>query len=327
MKTTPKWRWLGVLAVATMCLVAAGALAEDPGGDTEDWIEPPWIEEPDETVPGEETEDGTEFTVPFFAEASTFLAQFMDCETGIAIDVVGIKTEYYFLKGAEPPYAVKDLERIIVWAEGYQPKIIDEFDVMEIPLFIMTLSIIIPRDGIICLAPSGGDVSPWFDEDEDEPAELPAPTPATPHDPSPCGAQESERKVYRVVYHPKGADVERLTKPNGGLETRFTFHFDREQFYKARDRGPCTLDAGHAGAHSPWTWSAWRKDGSVTTRVSFTKTIGGWPQGMSSSYFERWILAASFQDLAQLGLSHLRYVLGSFDPKEYYETYIKNQLK
>jgi|GEM_PF-4757930 len=44
---------------------------------------------------------------------------------------------------------------------------------------------------------------------------------------------------------------------------------------------------------------------------------------MSSTYFDRWILSFCYQDLASIGLSHLKYVPGSFDPKTYYDTYVK----
>jgi len=333
-KSLAVWRWLVVLLGILMMAGWAAFAAEGENGD-ELPPEPPWYEEPGEDVTGDPTEEGIEFEIPFLGGLSTFLAEFFDCQSGEDIEGTGVHSEYYFRDGAEPPYELGDLERVVIWVPGYQPATIDSFEVMEIPLLFMTISVIVPAEGAICLMPAGdGVASEFFDgeeepdpEQEDAPLPPPTPTPSEPETPGQCNAYESERKVWKVVYHPAGVDVERLTKPNGGLETRFTFHFDREQFYKMRERGPCTLEAGHDGAHSPWSWSKWRKDGSETTRVSTQKTIGGWPEAMSASYFERWVLGFCWADLTSLGLSHLRYIVGSFDPNAYYDAYIKDQLK
>jgi len=104
-------------------------------------------------------------------------------------------------------------------------------------------------------------------------------------------------------------------------------NFDREKFWKTRDRGPCTLAAGHSGEHNPWEWSPWREDGSEIAPVTFTKTIGGWPDGMSPTYFETWVIGSCYADLTALGLASLRYQTGSFDPKAYYEEFIEVQLE
>jgi len=322
------WRWLVVLLIACMTVGLAARAVE--GDDVDLLPEPPGYDEPGEIVPGEPTEEGVEFEIPFLGGISTLVAEFFDCLTGESIDGAETQMEFYFREDAELPYELEELERVVVWAHGYQPATIESFEIVEIPLVFMTISMIVPTEGAVCLMPAGEGVEPEFVDDEVEPEPEAAPDDPPgdePEQPGECGQHETERKVWKVVYHSAGVDVERLTKPNGGLETRFTFHFDREQFYKMRERGPCTLEAGHDGAHSPWTWSKWQKDGSETTRVSTSKTIGGWPEGMSASYFERWVLGFCVSDLSQLGLSHLRYVLGSFDANAYYETFIKNQLR
>jgi hypothetical protein len=316
--------------MAIMIVPASLALADEGVVDPDDQIGQPWIDEPDKTVPGEEDEHGVAFDVPFLAEASAFLANIVDCTTGEPIDAAAVTTEYYFDEEATGPYSLSDLNRVVVWAEGYQPAEIVDLQIFPLNLFFVTINVITPREGDICLQPAGEPGQVLFDEDEEQPLPSPTPTPAESpgtSEPGECGAYEAERKVYRVAYHPAGATVARITKPNGGLETEFTFFFDRESFYKIRDRGPCTLAAGHTGSHSPWNWSAWREDGSDTSRVSFTKTVGGWPEGMSASYFERWILGACYQDLAARNLSHLRYVLGSFDAAAYYLAHIRPQLQ
>jgi len=331
-KSLAVWRWLVVLlgSLLVVGLVLAGA----EGGNGEDLPpEAPWFDEPEEVVAGEPTEDGVEFEIPFLGGLSTFLAEFFDCVSGETIEGAGVHSEYYFHDGAEPPYTLDDLERVVIWTPGYQPASIESFQVVEIPLLFMTISVVIPADGAVCLMPAGDGIAAGFFDEEAEPESepenppLPPPTPSEQDVPGQCNEREVERKVWKVVYHPAGVDVERLTKPNGGLETRFTFHFDREQFYKVRDRGPCSLEAGHDGEHSPWSWSNWRKDGSESTRVSTQKTIGGWPEAMSASYFDRWVLGFCASDLSSLGLSHLRYILGSFDPDAYHEAYIKDQLR
>lgn len=327
------WTTGGLVFLCVLLVIPALALAQDPGEPPKDEIDPPWMEEPDEIVPGEETEDGLEFEVPFFAGGiSTLVAQFVDCATGEPIDEGGVQTEYYFADGAQPPYGLEDLIRVVVWVPGYQPAAIEAFDVIEMPLLFVTISMIVPAEGSVCLMPAEGDPEPEFVDDEETPSPEVSPD-GSPDgedeedEPGVCGARESERKVWRVVYHPAGVDVERLTKPNGGLETRFTFHFDRVRHHKVRDRGPCVREADHTGPHRPWDWSAWREDGSETVRVSTSKTIGGWPEGMSASYVQRWVLGFCAIDLSSLGLSHLRYVLGSFDANAYYEAFIKDQLK
>jgi hypothetical protein len=133
--------------------------------------------------------------------------------------------------------------------------------------------------------------------------------------------------VWKVIYHPTSVDVVRGQNDKGGLETTFYSNFNREKFWKARDRGPCGLTIGHAGQHSPWGWSAWREDGSEIDPVTFVQTVGGWPEGMSASYFERWIIGSCYQDLVGIGLTDLGYVDGSFDAREYYEEYVRSRLR
>lgn len=323
----PRWR---AARLALLSLVVAGALGGLVGAEPVPPFPPeePWNKEPpDVVVPGKETEKGAEFETPFLAGVTAFVAQFIDCSTGAPIAPETIETDYYFADGATAPYATDELERVVVWALGYLPKEITEFEAISLPFLFFTITILYPTGGqVVCLTPSSGSLDATF-VDGDPAPEPPPPVPAPPPAPGTCGAKETERKVWKVEYHPTSALVERGQNAKGGLETTFRMNFDRETFWKARDRGPCTLTAGHAGAHSPWTWSAWREDGSTIAPVTFTHTIGGWPEGMSASYFETWVVGSCYADLAALGLSYLRYVIGSFDAKAYYELHIAVQLE
>jgi hypothetical protein len=330
----PSARWVGRQATRVLLFLLAASLSSlllaqvpptDPGfppGPEEPWDKEP----PDVVVPGEKTEEGVEFESPFLIGVSSLAAQFVNCATGEMIPAEGIEAEYYFSEGAEAPYDVGDLRKIVVWASGYLPKEITEFRTFSVNLFLVTLTILYPAEGnVVCLTPSSGRLDATFADAGSDPGPVP-PIPPSPA-PGTCGTVESQREVWKVVYHPTSVNVVRGQNAKGGLETTFHLSFDREEFWKARDRGPCTLSAGHSGAHVPWEWSAWREDGSETTLVTFTQTIGGWPEGMSATYFEGWVLGFCHQDLAGMGLTTLRYVEGSFDAKAYYDLHIKPQLE
>ena len=325
----PGWRTVR-LSVLALVVVVVGTLAGAVGAQPIPPLPPgePWEEEPpDVVVPGKETEEGAEFETPFLVGVTALLAQFVDCSTGAAIAPEAVETDYYFADGATPPYEVGELERVVVWALGYVPKEITQFETFSLPILFFTITVLYPAGGqIVCLQPSSGSVAPVFVEDDVAPG-PPPPLPAPPPAPGTCGAQEAERKVWKVVYHPTSVLVERGQNAKGGLETTFRMNFDRETFWKTRDRGACSLTAGHPGAHSPWDWSAWREDGSEIAPVTFTQTIGGWPDGMSASYFEGWVVSACYADLAARGLPTLRYITNSFDAKAYYELHIDMQLE
>ena len=121
-----------------------------------------------------------------------------------------------------------------------------------------------------------------------------------------CGAWDGEAKIYKVTYELVACDVARGITPAGGLNTTFTFTLRRTIFFKWRFRGPCTKDAGHDGRHSPWRWSNWQYDFFADIIIK-TKTIGGCPMAMSSSYFKRWLKELGQADLNAHGLGNLRF--------------------
>jgi len=156
------------------------------------------------------------------------------------------------------------------------------------------------------------------------PIQFEPPLAQPPVEPGICGAWEREEHAYLAVHYPLEVIVTRGKNSKGGYETTFTDIALRVIHFKDRERGPCGKEAGHDGPHQPWTWSAWREDGIQVDVIINTTTIGGWPEGMSTSYFERWLVPAFYRDLQLEGFGHLRW-RGPFC-HEWYEEELEEKL-
>ena len=143
-------------------------------------------------------------------------------------------------------------------------------------------------------------------------------------DPGICEAWEREEHAYLAEHYPLEVIVTRGKNSKGGYETTFTDITLRVIHFKDRERGPCGLEEGHEGPHQPWTWSAWREDGIQVDVITTTTTIGGWPEGMSTGYFERWLVPAFYRALQSEGFGHLKW-RGPFC-HEWYEEELEKKL-
>ena len=110
---------------------------------------------PTEDVPGGEgTEEGTEFETPFLPDISTFvLGDVLDCETGVLIDPIVLRTEFEFAAGAQAPYSLDQLEQVLIHAPGYHPYAITAFHPYTISLLFVQVTILTPEETSICLEP------------------------------------------------------------------------------------------------------------------------------------------------------------------------------
>ncbi|MBU0596096.1 hypothetical protein KJ567_05390, partial [Candidatus Bipolaricaulota bacterium] len=147
----------GRILVALACLLVVGLLA---GAQT---LDGEWATDergPTEEVPAEATGEGFEFETPFLGDVSHLLLDaVVDCVTGEPIDPATVRTQFIFSPEAEPPYVGADVARVVVSAEGYIPVEIVDLQVVEIPLFLFTITLLVPADPAVCLMPESEGVA------------------------------------------------------------------------------------------------------------------------------------------------------------------------
>jgi hypothetical protein len=120
---------------------------------------------PSHSVPGQSgPSGGVQFPTPFIISITGLLIdKVTDCATGAVIPPEKLTAEFVFRNGAHPPFQLSQLEKIIIKAEGYQPKEITSFMTMQFQLGPLRLIFIIPLERTICLPPLSPpdiDVSP-----------------------------------------------------------------------------------------------------------------------------------------------------------------------
>jgi len=103
--------------------------------------------------PGQPGHNGSiQFYTPFIIGITGLLInKVTDCATGAAIAPEKLTAEFVFADGAQPPFHFSQLKKIIIKAEGYQPKEITSFMTMQFNLFILVFTFIVPLEGDICL--------------------------------------------------------------------------------------------------------------------------------------------------------------------------------
>jgi hypothetical protein len=110
---------------------------------------------PTHSVPGQSgPSGGVQFPTPFIISITGLLIdKVTDCATGAVIPPEKLTAEFVFREGAHPPFQLSQLEKIIIKAEGYQPKEITSFMTMQFQLGPFGLIFIIPLERTICLPP------------------------------------------------------------------------------------------------------------------------------------------------------------------------------
>jgi hypothetical protein len=110
---------------------------------------------PTHSVPGQSgPSGGVQFPTPFIISITGLLIdKVTDCATGAAIPPEKLTAEFVFREGAHPPFQLSQLEKIIIKAEGYQPKEITSFMTMQFQFGPLRLIFIIPLERTICLSP------------------------------------------------------------------------------------------------------------------------------------------------------------------------------
>jgi hypothetical protein len=113
--------------------------------------------EPNESSPGEEGPDGgVQFRTQFIISITGLLIdEVTDCLTGATIPAGQLQAEFVFKEGAEKPYKLEDLEKIILTAEGYQSKEITSFTTIRLMVGLVQLTFIVPHVRSLCLSPTG----------------------------------------------------------------------------------------------------------------------------------------------------------------------------
>jgi hypothetical protein len=97
---------------------------------------------------------GIQFYTPFIIGITGLLInKVTDCATGVAIAPEKLTAEFVFADGAQPPFHFSQLKKIIIKAEGYQPKEIIKLMTMQFSFGFLKLILIIPLEGDICLLP------------------------------------------------------------------------------------------------------------------------------------------------------------------------------
>jgi hypothetical protein len=104
-------------------------------------------------VPGQPGHNGgIQFFTPFVIGVTGLLInKVTDCATGAVIPPEKLTAEFVFADGAQPPFQFGQLKKIILKAEGYQPKEITQFMTMQFGFGFLVLTFIIPLEGDICL--------------------------------------------------------------------------------------------------------------------------------------------------------------------------------
>jgi hypothetical protein len=156
--------WLRIaLSVCLGLLVCALVSAPVLMVEDEDLLPPEGPYEPPEKPP-EEWEDnpyedyapteGYEIEVPgIFGISTIAIGEVLDCETGEPIPYQLVTLRVVYRDGATHPYAVEDIEGIIVSGPGYAPRIITELEPMEFGVLFLTITVLVPLESPICLSP------------------------------------------------------------------------------------------------------------------------------------------------------------------------------
>ena len=107
--------------------------------------------------PAETTNQGIQVPAPIFGVSGMLFDQVTDCETGEEIDPSLLQTEFVFRSGAQAPYDLSELEKVIVKAEGYTPREMTNFSPMQVSLGFLQVSLLIPAEQSICLSPAASE--------------------------------------------------------------------------------------------------------------------------------------------------------------------------
>lgn len=139
-----------VVGLASLMLVVAGPVSAVWGG-------------PAHSTPGQPGPNGTSFPTPFMIGITAFVVkEVKDCVTGAVIPPEKLVAEFVFKDGSQAPFHFNQLEKIILKAEGYQPKEITQFMTMQFRLGFVVLTFIVPLEQNICLMPQ--DAVLWQEE-------------------------------------------------------------------------------------------------------------------------------------------------------------------
>ena len=101
--------------------------------------------------PAETTNQGIQVPTPIFGVSKMLFDQVTDCETGEEIDPALLQTEFVFTSGAQTPYDLSKLEKVILSAEGYEDRQILDFTPMQLGLGFIQFTVLAPREQDICL--------------------------------------------------------------------------------------------------------------------------------------------------------------------------------
>jgi hypothetical protein len=134
------FRMLAVGLASLLVLVLAGPVSTVLGG-------------PSHSSNGQPGHNGgVHFPVPFIIGITALaLGDVKDCQSGAVIPPEKLTAEFFFADGAHPPFQFNQLEKIIIKAEGYQPKEITQFMTMQVTLGFIKLIFIVPLEQNICL--------------------------------------------------------------------------------------------------------------------------------------------------------------------------------
>jgi len=137
------FRMLAVGLASLLVLVLAGPVSTVLGG-------------PSHSSNGQPGHNGgVHFPVPFIIGITALaLGDVKDCQSGAVIPPEKLTAEFFFADGAHPPFQFNQLKKIIIKAEGYQPKEITQFMTMQFTLGFLKLVFIIPLEASICLQPA-----------------------------------------------------------------------------------------------------------------------------------------------------------------------------
>ncbi|UCF09435.1 MAG: hypothetical protein JSW65_05050, partial [Candidatus Bipolaricaulota bacterium] len=103
---------------------------------------------------GEQTDRGIEFEIPFIKDITSFaLGDVTDCVTHALIPPENLSTEFVVPPGAEAPYDLTQLEKVIVRSPGYLPYEITDFRPVTFQILFLQITILEPAEKDICLVP------------------------------------------------------------------------------------------------------------------------------------------------------------------------------
>ncbi len=258
------------------------------------WDEPEyWGDEDDETVT---------FDTPWVQIAGTNLERVTDCVTGEEIPATEIYVQYVGSEGQTEP-SFEELDHIVIGADGYEPIVVPrgEFSTVTINLGFLTFIVIAFSNPTPCLAPAEGCggcgiilLNPPL------PGPLPVVQPPPTPPPAECGAKEERWGRICRLAQVIDTTAQCTTKPNGGhitvIETTYSF----KEYQEYQVRGPCELDSGHTGSHSPWSWSAPAMVLRSETQATGRAVIGGCPARISESKATSIIAQTAFDTARQM---------------------------